>query len=278
MPKLNASYKTKEDIPTGAEEFYEERDGEFHLSIGEGFAAKGDVDRTQKALRAERQAHKETKDRLAKFGDLDADGVREKLDHVEELEAEVAGLKKEKPDSSEIDRLVDAKVKRIVAPIERERDQLKAKVGTLEQENGSLSGTIKSGRIETQLRKAAETLKVVGPAIDDVVAIGLGAFEIDDAGNVVTRDAAGLTPGLDAAAWLKDQQDKRPHWWAASVGGGAGGHRFLPQGVQNPWAGKSWNLTRQGELLRTLGREKCDQLAQQAGTTVGGSKPEQKAA
>ena len=105
-----------------------------------------------------------------------------------------------------------------------------------------------------------------------------GMFEISDDGNVVTRDGVGVAPGLDADAWLGELQERKPHWWPASQGGGArgtgGGGGF--QG-KNPWTAEGWNMTEQGKLLRDKGKEYADRMAAAAGTTVGGSKPKEKA-
>lgn len=97
-------------------------------------------------------------------------------------------------------------------------------------------------------------------------------FEVDDEGNVTTKDGVGVTPGIAADVWLTEMQDKRPHWWPQSQGGGAGGSGGGGAGGKNPFSAEGWNLTEQGRLVRE-NPEKADQMAKAAGTTVGGGRP-----
>ncbi len=50
---------------------------------------------------------------------------------------------------------------------------------------------------------------------------------------------------------------------------------FATQAVDppNPWATETWNVTAQGVLVTVFGTSRARGLAQQAGTTVGGSRP-----
>lgn len=50
---------------------------------------------------------------------------------------------------------------------------------------------------------------------------------------------------------------------------------FVSQAVDppNPWAADTWNVTAQGALVTVFGASRARGLAQQAGTTVGGSRP-----
>jgi len=280
MAKIKLSYKTAEEIPAGYEKLYEEVEGEFRLTGVDGLKSQEDVTRVQNSLVNERRDHKKTKDALAAIQSVIPEGmtpeqVVEKLDSIDELEAKVAaGGKEGKVDQDAIDRIVETRVKRALAPVERERDTLKTKVTELTTANESLTTEKKTGKIEGQLRAVATDLKVIAPALEDVLLNGRSVFELDEAGRVVTRDGIeGLTPGLDPKAWLTDMQDKRPHWWPTSEGGGANGSgKNMPAGG-NPWSAKSWNMTQQGAYLKEHGAEKAQQMARQAGTTVGGPQP-----
>lgn len=42
----------------------------------------------------------------------------------------------------------------------------------------------------------------------------------------------------------------------------------------NPWSAAEWNVTKQGQFLQAYGRRRADDFARQAGTTVGGPKPQ----
>jgi hypothetical protein len=267
--KIKLSYAKREDLPAGFEELYDEQDdGTFALTGVEGMKTDKDIAKLSKSLKDEREAHKDTKQKLKVLDGIDdPETLADRLGKLEELEAENATLKaggKGKAGTEEVERLVEARIKRVVAPIERERDQYKAKVGELEAETGTLKGTLKRGKMETQARRLASDLKVIPQAIDDVLLNVSSLFDEDEDGNVTHKE---LGVGMDV--WLKDMQEKRPHWWATSVGGGAGGGSGLARGQKNPWSAQGWNLTEQGKYVREHGIEKANQLAGMAGSKVG---------
>jgi hypothetical protein len=108
--------------------------------------------------------------------------------------------------------------------------------------------------------------------MDDVLMLGERVFEVTDDGAVVTRDGVGVTPGIAADIWLSEMQDKRPHWWPASTGGGANGGSGNNNFAKNPFSREHWNLTEQGQAIRT-DRAKADRMAQAAGTKIGAGLP-----
>ena len=98
-------------------------------------------------------------------------------------------------------------------------------------------------------------------------------MEVQDDGNVITKENAGVTPGLDPVAWLTDQQEKRPYLWGVTQGGGAGGARNKIAIKDNPWTRENWNLTAQGRVMRDQGMEKAKEMAAQAGSKVDAIAP-----
>lgn len=271
---LKLTYDSKEDIPEGAEKFYKEADGKWTLQAE--VPSPADLERSQGALKRERDLHKATKEKLAKFGGRDPEALEAELAKIPELEAQVEAAGK--GSSEAVDKLVEARVKRIIGPVERERDALKTRVGDLEKSEGDLRGTITRTTIHDGLRSAGVELKVRPQAMSDVL-LRDNIFEVAEDGAIVTRDAKGLKAGLTPAQWLKDQQDNSPHWWEDSVGGGAGGNRGGNAGMKdNPWATANWNMTAQGAFVKAHGMEKAKQAAARAGTSVGGDRPKQAAA
>jgi len=229
--KIKMAYKTRDELPKGMEELYDEVDGEFRLTGVEGMKTPEDVSRVQQSLVNERKAHGETKRKLTALTDVlpadaDATVIAEQLSSLEELKAENDALKK------------------------------------------------KGNTIDGALRSVAADLKVIPMALDDVLIRGRSIFEIAEDGQIVTREGvAGVKPGLDPKAWLTDMQDKAGHWWATSVGGGAGGSRANIPAGGNPFSAKNWNMTAQGKYIQEHGIEKAQRLAAQAGTVVGGPQP-----
>lgn len=266
---LKTIYEKKEDIPEQFQELFTERDGKFELTGIEGVKTQSDVDRVQEALRKEKEDHGKTKDTLRAFSDLDAEQVAKDLDELAELRIRVEANKTGTIDEDKIDQLVSQRVAREKAPIERDNKRLTEENEKLTSNNGDLQSTITSGTIETEIRKAAEAAKVVPTAIDDIVAIGRGVFEVSEDGNVVTRDNVGSVPGIGVDVYLTDMKEKRPHWWPASQGGGANGGEGGGGTGTNPWSMKDWNLTAQGLMVREQGVEKATQMAKAANSHLG---------
>lgn len=273
--KLKLVYGTQEDIPNGYEALYTEKDGKWHLTGVEGMKTSEDISRLTESLRKEREDHKKVKDVLAKLGgpDLDADALVEKLDEYEELKLRVESGEGGKIDDKKVEELVEQRVQRRLAPVERERDRLKTRNTELENENGTLKGTITRGTVESELRRQATEGKVVTSALDDILDIGANIFEVAEDGAVVTRQGlrnvpAGITPDV----WLSDMKEKRPHWWPASQGGGAGGGSKDGGTTSNPWTKDNWSIEAQAQLVRT-DPGKADRMAKAAGVHVGAMSP-----
>lgn len=273
--KLKLKYDSQEDIPEGFDSLYSEKDGAWHLTGVEGMKTEEDTRKLSKSLREERDAHKKTKDKLAKLGgdDVDIDEVVEQLDELEDLRARVEAGEGGKVDEAKLEELVEARVKRQLRPVERERDQLKSRNQELETETGELRTTINNGTIESRLRKLATDEKVVGSAMDDIVFMGTHLFEVAEDGEIVAREGArGIEAGITPDVWLGDMKEKRPHWWPTSQGGGAGGGAGGPGAGSNPWSPKAWDLDAQAAMVQT-DRAKAERLAKAAGSRIGAVKP-----
>lgn len=264
---IKTSYDTMDDVPEQYRDLYTERDGRAVLTGVEGMKTQGDIDRLQTALSKERSDHKTTRDRLSAFGDLDPEQVQTQLDRIPELEAVSDG----KIDEAKIEQLVEARIRTKLAPVERERDRLVKERDDAVKARDDAQGEIRSRDIKERLTSAALKAKVVDTALEDILLIGERVFELAEDGSVTVRDGMGATPGADPAMWLQEMQERRPHWWPPSEGGGARGGSG-GGAADNPWRSDQWNLTKQGQVLRES-PERAEQLAKQAGTSVGGLRP-----
>lgn len=272
--KLKLSYADKADVPEKFLELFEEKDGAWQFVGVEGIKTAADVATVQEALRKEKNDHKKTKDEFkTKFGDLTPDQIQADQDELAELRVQI-DAKGGKLDEAKIEELAERRVKIKLTPIERERDKLKTENAKLTGDVQTLSGTISKSKIETHIRKAADAAKIVGTAIEDVIAIGGNLFDVNEDGNVVARDNVGIQPGLTPDIWLTDQKEKRPHWWPASQGGGANGGKGGNGGAaSNPWSKEAWNITEQGKYLQTHGEDKAKTMASQANSRIGATRP-----
>ncbi len=265
---LKLTHDTEEEIPETYRDLYTEQGGKWVLTGVEGMKTQADIDRIQSALTKERNDHKVVKDALAKFNGLDPDEVHAALDRIPELEAASAG----QVDEAKLEELADARARKLLGPVERERDKAIRERDEAVSERDESKGELKSRDIRAQVTAAALKGKVVDTALDDVLMLGDRVFEIGDDGAVTARDGMGVTPGITPEAWLTEMQDKRPHWWPPSEGGGAGGGSQGGGGGANPWKADQWNMTAQGQVYKES-PERAERLAKQAGTTIGGPRP-----
>lgn len=270
MEPIELVYDTADAIPAAVKGLYTEQDGKFVLTGVTGMKTQADIDRIQEGLRKEREDHSKTKEALKPFKGLDAAEVQTKLDRIEELEAANGG----KLDEDAIAKIVESRLKQATAPLQRQIDDLTETNTTLTADNEKLTGTITTGSRNEAVRKIASEMKVHGTAIADIELVAANYLEKDETTGkwIVKADAEGVTPGADVKQFMREMQKQRPHWWPKSAGGGAQGSLEGVNGGKNPFSGDTWNLTEQGQLIRT-DRELANQLAVAAGTTIGGDRP-----
>lgn len=265
---LKVQHDTVDEIDEAFRPLYTERDGKYVLTGVEGIKTQADIDRLQGALTKERNDHKAVKERYAVFGETDPAEILAKLDKYPELEAAAEG----KLDEDKINQLADSRLRTKLAPVERERDQFKTKFEQTSAENEQLRNTIRSRDIKDNVMSAALKGKVIDTALEDVLMLADRVFEVNEDGSVTTKDGVGVTPGITPDQWLTEMQPKRPHWWPASQGGGAQGGQGGGSFANNPWSAEHWNMTDQGRMINQ-DRQKAEQMAKAAGTTIGGPKP-----
>lgn len=281
---LKAIYDKLDDIPEAFRELYAERSGRYELTGIEGIKTNGDVERLQRDLNKERDAHKATKDRLRplrldgySFVEMSDDQLKtalEKLDGYDELvtKAEAGGANNDE----KINQLVEARIKSKLGPIERERNDLATKLKEAEGKITDYEASSRRRRIHDEVRKACVAAKIRSEAEEDVLMLAERVFDdSDDSGKVITKDNVGTTPGVTPDIWLTEMQSKRPHWWPESQGGGAKGGKAGGMNGNNPWSSSNWNMTEQSKYVVEHGEEKARQMAQAAGVTLGAVRPVQ---
>lgn len=277
---MKAAVPTLDDIPQALHEHYKE-----------GKDDKGekvyllDIDNIEplpfvKTLRSENAGHRsKLRETEAKYGKLKAfEGmdhaeITAKLDRIDELETAAGG----KLDDAAINKIVEGRITSKLSPVERARDQALAQVTALTEQINGFTAKERARLISDSVRSAATGLKVDPNAIEDAIMYAERIMEVDEDGKVVVKDKVGFTPGIDAKTWLTDMQDKKPHWWGPSTGGGArgaGGGGGAGVG-SNPWTAENWNVTEQMQLYRK-DAARATQMAINAGTKIGGGRPAKK--
>jgi hypothetical protein len=269
---LKRKYATQAEIPAGFESLYKEQDGAFVRDDSQIEGAGGDssaVTNVQKALNAERQAHKATKDKLAAFGELSAEDAVAAVTERDELKLklETAG----KPDDGKIAELVKARVAIERAPLDKKINDLTKERDTAVSERDGLVTARKRDRIAATINEKAVKAGVLKEAVGTVFALVGGQFDLDEGGKVVTREMDGVVPGLDVDQVINDLKSQHPYLWPMSQGGGATGGQGGATG-SNPWRADNWNVTEQGRIV-AKDPAKAKSLASAAGVDVNATEP-----
>ena len=236
-----------------------------------GVYTQANLDRVQAALDKERADHKETKDKLTVWGDLDHEKTLATLDRIPELEAAAKGALDEAKIEEIVTRRVEGTINTRTAPLERQVTVLTGKLETVATERDALAGEKQQRRVhDTVLEALIEKPEVRRDAYDDALLWAERHLEIrEDDNKIVTRDQVGVTPGVETGVWLMEMLDKRPHWQKPSKGGGAPGSRDGGDITNNPWNPKAPNLTEQARIL-SENPDRARQLAQAAGVEPPG--------
>ena len=265
---LHAVVDNLDNVDAQYHDLYTEKDGKFYFTEVIGLKPQADFDRVHSGLTKERNDHKETKGKLNAFAALgNADEVLAKLDRIPELELAASG----KLDEPAIEKLVTTRLATRLAPVERERDQLKTQLAEKDAVIVGFQGKERTRTITETLREAAKKVGLLDTAFEDAALLGERVFEISEDGRVTAKEGMGCTPGVEPSVWLTEMQTKRPHWWGPSQGGGATGSGQKGGGT-NPWSAEGWNMTEQGRIYNESSA-RAEQMAKSAGTTIGGKRP-----
>jgi hypothetical protein len=236
---LDMIVKSLDEVDESLHEHYTKRDDVFQLDA-KGVFSEVDRNKLTKSLGSEREDHKETKKRLAVFGDLDAESFGTLVSEHEQRGLEIETFGKDgKNDPEAQDRLIESRVRAKMGPHERELKVITKERDTLKTENVGLVREATEGEIKRTVLKAfgKKDLGTNPDAKEDVELWSERVFEKDDSGKIVSKDGVGVTPGLAPADVFKDMRDngQRPLWFGETVGGGAKGSSRTKDQGDNPF-------------------------------------------
>lgn len=204
-----------------------------------------DIAKLREALRKERDDHKATKTALSVFR---ADVAR------------VTGLGEDAPIEQIGERLTqtDKLIQEKTSALSTERDEAIKRADTLLSER-------KAERVEAAIDASLRRAGIKPECAEDARAILRGAVEVDDkSGEVRTKTAPNVVPGQNVDQFIVGQlRTMRPHYWPASVGGGAkgssggGADSSANTDCFNPDSPR-YSLTEMGRYLRTHGQTAFD--------------------
>lgn len=272
---IELNYKNKDELPEALkadavfkEIFTESADGAITVNVN-GMKTQSDVDTVREALRKEREDHVSTKEKLKPWGDLSPQDTLTKLDKIKELEILAEG----KLDDEKINQLVEGRLGQATGPLQRQIEELNKNLTISKDENEILKLAVDTRDRNEGIRKHASESKVHSTAIPDIEMSAANMFEKNSEGRWVTKNDLDVTAGLDFKGWLREMQTKRPHWWPENEGGKAKGANGNTGPGGNPFSKEGWNLTEQGKIIKEQGIDIAARMAQTAGTTVGGQRP-----
>lgn len=248
MP-LKLTLEKLDDVPEALREHYTESDGAYTLAV-EGVKPLEDFNRVYGSLEKERGDHKATLEKLKAFnGKTPADLL--KLE-TKLLELEAAG------GGDLSDEKVEQLVKQRLLPFEHKETQAEAKIAEL---TGELE-QMKSQAVAMQRKDAV--ISAIGDKVrpefhKDLIYRAERELSFNADLNDFTDSI-----GSSLADWTARQLRETPSWVIPSNGAGAKGGQGAPQSNDNPWLkGASFNLTKQGEILRA-DPKRAEQLKAQA--------------
>jgi hypothetical protein len=272
---LKAIHDSKDEIPEQFQELYTEKNDKWELTGITGVKTQADIDRLSSSLEKERAAHKETKELFSPWRDMNHEEIMSKLDRMPELEAAASGKLNEAEIEEIVAKRVEGTIKSKTSPLERQIETFQKERETLLAENESFKAQNKRRTIHDAVRASLTEAKVLSTAHEDALMLAERVFEISDDGKVITRDQVNVTPGVAPEVWLTEMQDKRPHWWPETRGGGAPGGKGGGGLKTNPWSKDNWNVTEQHRIAKAEGMDTARQYAQAAGSDIGATAPPQ---
>src|SRR5215813_10427406 len=248
---LKFKFKTKDEIPTGSQSLYVERDGGWVLDV-DGAVDKTKLDefRTNNIALSNQLAEQKRR-----FEGIDPDEVKKMAEDKRKLE-EAQQLK-----GGEVEKVVEGRLKTAKTEWDKqfnavvsERDVLNSRLTAIQIDQGVISVATKKGLRPTAIPDITARARVVFRLVDGAPR----AYEAD--GQTVRVGKDGITP-MTLDEWVDQQVADAPHLFESNAGSGASG-AGSPYGngsggagnnrsVKNPFRKETWNLTEQMKLQKS---------------------------
>jgi hypothetical protein len=262
---LESAYPDLESVPEALRDHYSEVNGIYQLGVV-GMKSQTDFDNFSVAIK-KRLADATAQLKSAETNKLTREDM---LDVIKQAAADMTpgggGSGAEKAAFHELSRKF--------AAVTEENSQLKT---SRDEAVSKAARTI----IETRLIGAASAVGVRPEAIASLVALVSKDFETSDSGEVVVKlegvSHPGVSPNMNPVDYLSARMTDPSvsFFWPGSTGGGAdggGGGNSGMTGADNPWTAAGWNMTKQGQIMKT-DSARAEKMAAAAGVTVLATKP-----
>ena len=213
------------------------------------------------------EQNKKLRERLQPFEDVSPEELGELREFRDRAEAERQKAEQAKLDANQELKAAHEKwTRETQAQVEKVQSEANSQLEQLRKENEKL----RSNLVDDQLRVALTSvgvqkdslLKGAYRILRDQIAFGeegQPVYQVDEFTTIPLKDGV--------LKWSQSDEAKDYITAPVSSGGGASTSGPRRNGVTNPWAKDSWNLTQQGQLLRQ-NPEMAKSLAAAAGKTL----------
>lgn len=211
---------SKEEIPDGLQEHYQEKDGKYYLSV-EGMAPECQLaEARQKAAEFRDNNIKYLKERedmvsrLKNYEGIDPEEYRSLKEQTKKLETK--GVKN--PD--DIESLINRKLEDVTK-------NLGSRIQAIEQEKAELHRQIEFKELEKTLSDAARKAKVRDVAMEDAIRRGMQVYKlvngkvVPTSGDSILYSQQDLDKTMPAEEFYQILSKSAPHLFEPSSGGGA---------------------------------------------------------
>jgi hypothetical protein len=243
---LKAIIETRTEIPEGLTDFYEEREGQFHLAV-EGMTEKTKLDEFRNSnidLKKQVETMGKSLDLFAGVDPIKAKDAISKMSGFED---------KELMDQGQFDELFKKKELELTGKIDAVQSHATEQETLASRYKDELETYRVTSAIQTAVNEAGTPQS---SAIADILARAKTSWSIDEKGNLFCIDETGKarysengTQYMSPREWATELIQSAPHLFASSSGGGANGSGQATRS-DNPWAKGSVNLTKQGQLVK----------------------------
>jgi len=234
---LKLKYASKAEIPTEDQRLYVERGGAWVLDA-DGVVEKGRLDEFREANVGLRRQLEEMQ---ARFAGIDPEAVRKVEAEKQRLEEEAARK------AGDLDKVLAARMKPVqeqVAALGAERDALNGRLSDLQINQAAIAAGGKRGLRPTAMADLVLRVRSVFRLVNGVPV----AMEAD--GKTARAGKDGVAP-MTLDEWVEGLVTEAPHLFAENSGGGASGNGSGGAGGgENPWKRETFNLTKQGQVVR----------------------------
>lgn len=257
MDELELNYDSMDEVPESFRSFYAEGDdGRATLNVRiRGLAGPADVERLKLVNRKAREEARTNEARAKAYGDLDPEEATRLRDENEDLKLRLEAADGKGLTDDQINQLVEKRLPMRLRPVERENEKLKRETEELRAENDGFRADRARNTILGDARDATKGdkgIKLRETALEDWEMFAERVLEVNEDGEVRTKEGVGVTPGISAAELLADIQANgtRKHWFPESRGAGARGGDPASGGGPNPFAKETWNRTEQARMIQ----------------------------